>query len=113
MTTPTPQSPVSEVTIPSNKYNPFNLTTDIRDSLSEVFCAAIHSHKSDYLTRKHRLAEHLAKEDHDKKDTPVLVSLCQFSERHLKQEAQTYKAIMGSDFWIKEVEKIIQEAENA
>lgn len=111
MTNPTPQSPVSDTTIPSNKHNPFNLTTDIRDSLSEVFCAAIHSHKSDYLTRKHWLAEHLAKENHDKKHTEVLISLCDFSERLLKSEAQTYKAIMGSDFWIEEVTKIIQEAE--
>lgn len=113
MTNPTPQSPVSDTTIPSNKHNPFNLTIDIRDSLSEIFCAAIHSHKRDYLERRQWLAEHLAKEDPDQKHTEVLISLCDFSERFLKQEAQTYKAVMGSDFWIEEVTKIIQEAEDA
>lgn len=111
MTNPTPQSPVIDSTIPSNKYNPFNLTTDIRDSLSEVFCAAIHSHKRKYLKRKKWLNEHLVKEDPDQKHTEVLISLCDFSERFLKHEAQTYKAVMGSDFWIEEVTKIIQEAE--
>lgn len=112
MANPTSQSPVSDSTIPSNKHNPFNLTADIRDSLIEVFCAAIHSHKRDYLERRHWLAEHLAKEDSDQKHTETLISLCDFSERLLRNAAQTYKAIMGSDFWIEEVEKITQQVEN-
>lgn len=111
MTNPTPQSPVSDSTIPSNKHNPFNLTADIRDSLIEVFCAAIHSHKREYLQRRQWLNEHLAKEDSDQKHTETLMSLCDFSERLLRNAAQTYKAIMGSDFWIEEVTKIIQESE--
>ncbi|AGP49489.1 hypothetical protein PSYCG_10010 [Psychrobacter sp. G] len=106
---PTTQAPVSDVAILSTAHNPFRLTDDIRDSLSEVFCAAFHAHKSDYLERKQWLIEHLAKEDRDQKHDANLVALCHFSERYMRNTAKTYKSIMGSDFWIEQLELVIQE----
>lgn len=106
---PTIQAPVSDVSILITAHNPFGLTDDIRDSLSEVFCAAFHAHKSDYLQRKQWLCKHLAKENHDEKHTEVLISLCEFSERYMRNIAKTYKSIMGSDFWIEQLELVIQE----
>ena len=110
MNNPTQTAPVSDVSILSTAHNPFRLTDDIRESLSEVFCAAFHSHKSEYLQRKQWLAEHLAKDERDQKHDVTLISLCDFSERYLRNTAQTYKLLMGSNFWIDEVNKIIQEA---
>lgn len=109
MTNPTQTAPVSDITIRSN--NQFGLTEDIRTSLISVFCDAFHYHKCDYLARKKALVEHLSKEDHDKKHTPVLISLCNYSESCLNGIADTYKQLMGSDFWIEELKKIIKEAE--
>lgn len=107
---PTPQAPVSDVSILTTAHNPFGLTDDIRTSLISVFCDAFHYHKCDYLDRKKALAEHLAKEEYDKKHTPVLISLCNFSESRLNEIANTYKTLMGSEFWLEEFQKITAEA---
>lgn len=114
MSNPTQTAPVSDITIRSNNgNNQFGLTEDIRTSLISVFCDAFHYHKCDYLDRKKALVEHLAKEDHDKKHTPVLISLCNYSESRLNEIANTYKPLMGSDFWLEELQKIITEANQA
>lgn|GEM_PF-2427006 len=110
MNNPTTQAPVSDIAIQSTAHNPFRLTDDIRDSLSEVFCAAFHSHKRDYLQRKDWLAEHLAKDERDQKHDANLISLCDFSERYMRNIAKTYKSIMGSDFWLDELQKVIAAA---
>ena len=107
---PTTLAPVSDISIMSTAHNPFRLTDEVRDSLSEVFCAAIHSHKRDYLERKQWLAEHLAKDDPDEQHTEVLISLCDFSERYMRNIAKTYKSVMGSDFWLDELQKVIAAA---
>ena len=78
-----------------------------------MFCTAAHAHKREYLQRRQWLAEHLAKEDRDKKHDLVLISLCDFSERYLRNVAKTYKELTGSDFWIDEVKNIITIASQA
>ncbi len=107
---PTTLAPVSDISIVSTAHNPFRLTDEVRESLIEVFCAAAHEHKREYLQRKQWLLEHLAKEERDEKHDAVLISLCDFTESYLRNTAQTYKLLMGSNFWIDEVNKIIQEA---
>lgn len=106
----TQAAPVSDISVLSTANNPFRLTDDIRDSLSEVFCAAFHAHKRDYLQRKDWLAEHLAKDERDHKHDADLISLCCFSERYMRNIAKTYKSIMGSDFWLDELQKVIAAA---
>lgn len=107
---PTSQAPVSAVSTLIRANNPFGLTDDLRSSLSAVFCDAFHYHKNDYLDRKKDLAKHLAKDDRDQKHDAVLISLCDFSERYMRNTATTYKKLMGSDFWLEELQKTITEA---
>lgn len=111
MTNPTPQSPVLCPFSQPHPQNPLGLSIDARGLLCEVFATAAHAHKREYIDRKRALKYHLAKENPDQKHTAVIISSCEFSERYLNDLAKTYKDVMGSDFWIKEVEKIIQQAE--
>ncbi|ALF60299.1 hypothetical protein [Psychrobacter urativorans] len=104
------QSPVMSLPTHSQSNHLLNLSTDTRAALCEVFATAAHAHKQEYLGRKRVLREHEAQEDHDKKHTDVLISLCAFSERYLKELAKTFKAVTGSEYWMEEVQKIIQQA---
>ena len=108
---PTTQSPVSDVSIPSDTHNPFNLTVDMRWDLSEIFCTAFHVHKRDYLEYKQDLKDHLVKENRNEEHDAVLISLCNFSEGYMSKVAKTYQSLTGSDFWLEEFDKVIQEGE--
>lgn len=107
---PTTQAPVSDVIAKINEDKPFELPDQIRESLIEIFCSAFNAHKIEYLQRKDRLAKHLAKEDRDEKHDAVLISLCDFSERYMRNTALTYKDLTNSNFWLDELNKTIQEA---
>lgn len=110
MSNPTTQSPVGDLPDLVDPNNPSELTIDQRFNLSEVFCTAFWTHKLEYIKRKQQLNEHLAKADRDEKHDEVLISLCDFSERYMRNVAKTYKSIMGSEFWLKELETTIAEA---
>lgn len=89
------QSPVSNIPMHSQDNHLLNLSTDTKAALCEVFATAAYAHKQEYLGRKRVLREHEAQEDRDKKHTDVLIS---------------FKAVTGSEYWIEEVQKIIQQA---
>lgn len=107
----TTQSPVSDVSIPSDTHNPFNLTVDMRWDLSEVFCTAFHVHKRDYLERNQDLKDHLAKEDRNEKHDEVLISLRDFAEHYMRKTAIAYQQLTGSNFWLEDFNEVIQEGE--